>query len=384
MPDVNEALFDAANRNQTFLIRFGGGSARRINELLTKAEEDLVRRIAARVDRLGPAARSTLGSKRLKSILAAVKKQNADLMVSLRQELTRDLNGVARQEVDIASRRLDEAVGVDLNNFRPTPAELSVMVRQNGVGGRTLRQWFSRLGADRLGRLEGAVNLGVIEGDTIPQIVRRFRQSEDVTRRSAEALVRTHVNHIGNQAREALYEANSDIVEELRWTATLDGRTSAICRARDGTTYELDQGPRPPAHPNCRSIMTPVLKSWEKLAKPGALKPGRGSSQIDKVFDKNLKKQGFTKSQIKKIKRDTRASMNGQVPGDISYQDWLKRQPAGFQKDVLGQTKFKLFRDGDLSLDRFVDETTGRGLTLAEIKTRNGEAWMSAGIPNEN
>jgi|TARA_Y100000310_G_scaffold160700_1_gene160547 SPP1 gp7 family putative phage head morphogenesis protein len=384
MPDVNEALFDAANRNQIFLIRFGGSSAKKIIKLLDEAEEDLVGRIAARVDRLGPAARDTLGSKRLHAILEDIRKQNAELTSALMSQTRSDLIAVANQEIEIASARINEAVGVDLNNFRPPPEEVRTLVTKRGVAARTLRQWFGRLGADRLGRLESAVNLGVIEGNTLQQIVRRFRDAENVTRRSAETLVRTHVNHVGNQARQALYEANSDIVDQLRWTATLDGRTSHICRSRDGQVYELDEGPRPPAHPNCRSIMTPVLKPWKDLAKPGALKPGRGARDIDRIFNKNLKKQGFKTGEIRKIKRNTRASMDGQVPGDLSYQDWLKRQPVGFQREVLGPTKLKLFRDGNLSLDRFVDEPTGRGLTLAEIKSRNSEAWMSAGINHDN
>ena len=190
--------------------------------------------------------------------------------------------------------------------------------------------------------------------------------------------MRTHVNHVANQARDQLYKANDDIVKGVRWTATLDGRTSHICRARDGEVYDTDTGPRPPAHPNCRSIMTPVLKSWEELAKPGALRTGRGADNIDRLFQKNLKKQGLTKSQIKKIKRGSRASMNGQVPGDLTYQDWLKRQPKEFQNEVLGPTKGKLFRGGGLSLDRFVEEPTGQGLTLKQIKSRNSEAWMRA------
>tara|TARA_Y100000310_G_C20704101_1_gene833200 strand:- start:21527 stop:22666 length:1140 start_codon:yes stop_codon:yes gene_type:complete len=378
MPTTNEALFDAANRNQVFLTRFGGGSARKITKMLDKAEADLVERIAQRVARLGPAAAASLGTKRLEAILQSVREQNRDLVNAMHRTTAGDLRALARQEVDIADRRLTEAVGVDLNNFRPPPEELRVLVAKRAVGAQTLRSWFTRLGRDRLGRLESAVNLGVIEGDGIQGIVRRFRASENVTRRSAEALVRTHVNHVANQARNELYKANSDLVDEVRWTATLDGRTSFICRARDGKVYPINTGPRPPAHPNCRSIMTPVLKSWEELAKPGALRPGRGAGDIDKLFRKNLREQGFDGTAISGIKRNARASMNGQVPGDITYQDWLKRQPKRFQNEVLGPTRANLFRDGGLSLDRFVEPTTGRGLTLDEIRRKNEEAFMKA------
>ena len=325
MANANEALFDAANRHQTFLIRYGGSSANEIVKILQEAEKDLVTRIAGRVDRLGPSAKNTLGSKRLQAILADIRGQTRDLTGALYSKTRGDLMGLAKQEVDIASRRLTEAVGVDLGNFRVPPETLRTLVEKRAVGGKSLRRWFTRLGADRMGRLESAVNLGVIEGDTISEITRRFRDAEAVTRRSATTMVRTHINHVANQSREALYEANSDIVEKVRWTATLDGRTSAICKSRDGKTYDLDEGPRPPAHPNCRSITTPVLKSWESLAKPGALKQGRGAGDIDKIFQKKLKKQGFAPDEIKGIKGNTHfpmSDLNNQEIADLMYK-WL-------------------------------------------------------------
>jgi len=376
MPNANDALFDAANRHQAFLIRFGGSSAREASKLLKKAEADLINRIAGRVDRLGPAASASLGSKRLVAIKDAIRQQNVDLMNALHSQTRNNLTGLASQEVDIASRRLNEAVGIDLNNQRPSPEVLRTLVEKRAVGAVTLRQWFTRLGRGRLGRLESAVNLGVIEGDTIQQITRRFRDAEGVTRRQTETLVRTHVNHVANQSRQALYEANSDLVGKLRWTATLDSRTSSICQSRDGKTFPLNSGPRPPAHPNCRSIMTPVLKSWRELAKPGTLRPIRGATDIDRLFKKNLRKQGFSTAEAGRIKRNTRASMNGQVPKVLNYPNWLKKQPKAFRREVLGPTKAKLFDEGNLSLDRFVDSTTGRPFTLADIRQRNEETYM--------
>jgi SPP1 gp7 family putative phage head morphogenesis protein len=383
MSGVNDELFDAANRHQTFLLRYGGSTANSVIDLLDQAEKDLVDRIARRVKRLGPSAKDTFQSKRLQSILGDIRAQTRDLVKSMHSLTRSELLALAKQEVDIASRRLTEAVGVDLNNFRVPPETLRTLVDKQAVGGKSLRRWFTRLGADRMGRLETAVNLGTIEGDTLGQIVKRFRDAENVTRRSARTMVRTHVNHVANQSREALYEENSDIVDGVRWTATLDGRTSSICQSRDGNIYDLDQGPRPPAHPNCRSITTPVLKSWDKLAKPGALKQGRGAKDIDALFQKNLRKQGFSAADASRIKRNTRASMNGQVPDDLTYNEWLKRQPVGFQDNVLGKKKGQLFRDGGLHVDRFVDDVTGRRLTLDTVKRQNEQAWMRVVGPDD-
>ena len=62
----------------------------------------------------------------------------------------------------------------------------------------------------------------------------------------------------------------------------------------------------------------------------------------------------------------TRASMDGQVAQTETYQSWLKKKPAAFQDEVLGQERAKLFRDGT-PLDRFVDDS-GHTYTIDELK----------------
>lgn len=139
-------------------------------------------------------------------------------------------------------------------------------------------------------------------------------------------------------------------VDESFIVAGVVVHNSAVCRARDGKVYPLDSGPRPPAHPNCRSSTVPVLKSWKEMG-----------------------------INLKEAPEGTRSSMNGQVPADLTYQEWLKNQSADFQDDVLGVTKGKLFRNGGLSLDRFVDRA-GKELTLDQLMKREAEAWQKAGL----
>ncbi len=47
---------------------------------------------------------------------------------------------------------------------------------------------------------------------------------------------------------------------------------------------------------------------------------------------------------------------------------------------MLGPTKAKLFRDGDLTLAKFVDAKTGRSFTLDELRKKESAAWMRAGL----
>ena len=173
---------------------------------------------------------------------------------------------------------------------------------------------------------------------------------QEVSRRGAEAMVRTSVNHTVNVARTDTYGANSDVIKGIQWVATLDSRTTMICASRDGQVYPIDSGPRPPAHINCRSSTAPVLKSWKEM--------------------------GISLSEAPE---GTRASMDGQVAVSTTYQSWLEGKSAAFQDDILGPTKGKLFRDGGLTLDKFVDRN-GAEYTLDELRRREADAFAKAGL----
>lgn len=85
-------------------------------------------------------------------------------------------------------------------------------------------------------------------------------------------LARTEINYICNQADLAVYKAAG--VETYEYLATLDMRTSEICRGMDGTIHKVSQAQvginYPPLHPNCRSTTVPHyedLQVLERVAK---------------------------------------------------------------------------------------------------------------------
>lgn len=71
--------------------------------------------------------------------------------------------------------------------------------------------------------------------------------------------------------------------------------------------------------------------------------------------------------------------LTGTTPARTTYQSWLTGQSAAFQNDILGPTRGALFRRGGLKLDRFV-EFDGTELTLAQLASRNTNAFLRAGL----
>lgn len=98
-------------------------------------------------------------------------------------------------------------------------------------------------------RLIGNLQLG--ETGSVKQIAQKGGELTQATDNQVMTLVRTSVNQVANAASQQVYEANQDITQKYRYVATLDSRTSSICRALDGREFEYGKGPTPPQHFNC-------------------------------------------------------------------------------------------------------------------------------------
>jgi len=193
-------------------------------------------------------------------------------------------------------------------------------------------------------RLIGSLQFGE-EAKTVKQLIAAGGQATAVADNQVVALIRTSINQVANTASQQVYEANQDITPRYRYVATLDTRTSAICRALDGKEFAYGKGPMPPQHFNCRSTTVPVID-------PDILPPSTTA---------------------------TRASKDGQVPIDQSYGEWLSKQPRSVQADALGPGKVAYFnrlakkygpRDAIAKLVR----DDGSELTLEQLRKRYGPA----------
>jgi len=84
-------------------------------------------------------------------------------------------------------------------------------------------------------------------------------------------------------------------------------------------------------------------------------------------------------AEIRTVRRAWAKENIGTVPAKTTYQEWLKKQPVGFQDEVLGKTKGQLFRKGDVTLDRFVDKR-GAELTLQQLAKTRPASFDAAGV----
>lgn len=96
---------------------------------------------------------------------------------------------------------------------------------------------------------------GLIRGEDLNRMARRIRDRMGVAFSDAKRLVRTETAYIYEQATKDAYEECG--IEEYEYLATLDKRTSKVCKQLDGKHFRakdaLPGKNYPPMHPNCRS-----------------------------------------------------------------------------------------------------------------------------------
>lgn len=414
MATANERLFDLALRHQIDIRRFTVGEVRRILRLLEAIDAEVVKKL--RRDLVGladgtPMKFTANQEKRLQAIFADVALVREAAWKQVTGEATKSMEELALIEADVELKTIENASPVVLLLVGVEVSQLRAVAVSRPFHGRLLGEWFQSLEQADRQRLEQAIRLGLSLGESLDTIVRRVvgtraRGYKDgamtMSRRNAEAVVRTAINHTSNAAREEVWSRNADILAGLRWSSTLDGRTSAVCRARDGHVTPVGEGPvptgmpplsppgaRPPAHVNCRSTMVPILRGEQIVAERATVRDTRTRKQMDKDFRAEAqaaagdKWSDLTEADRRKLidkRRVAWAKENvGQEPETTNYSGWLKKQPAAFQDEVLGKAKGALFRRGGLELDQYVDRQ-GNELTLVELRGRYPDAFDKAGV----
>lgn len=103
-------------------------------------------------------------------------------------------------------------------------------------------------------------------GSSVDKISQIITQKLNVGMSDARRLIRTELNYVANRA--ALDSIKDSGMKYYRFIATLDRRTSTVCREHDGKTYSVEEGSpgtnMPPLHPHCRSTIAGSLKADSK------------------------------------------------------------------------------------------------------------------------
>lgn len=160
--------------------------------------------------------------------------------------------------------------------------------------------------------LEHTLTKGFMTGASVDRMVKEISDKMQVGEFAATRLIRTETTYVANSAELVAYKEAG--VEKLMFLATLDLRTSDICRQHDKKIIPVDKAAPgeniPPLHANCRSTTLEVFD------------------------DDNL-------AELQRRARDPVTGKNKTVPANMDYGDWYKENVTNNPSAIVAEKKIK-------------------------------------------
>lgn len=243
------SLLTSLISHQIWLQRNASGEVKDLAPFIQEMRNEIKRQVLL----FGDDGRSTA---RLNKLLRDLEEALAGLTGDWHTKLTEDLKELAAYEAEWNTKTLTANVNAEF--VTPTAEQVWAAAVFQPLALNDKPVDFTKLmegwGETEVSRLVTGVKMGFVQGQTTRQIIKSVVGAgglADISERNAATVIRTALSHVSNEARNETYRQNDDIIEKYEWVSTLDSRTSTICKARDGMTWEIGKGPMPPAHPNC-------------------------------------------------------------------------------------------------------------------------------------
>lgn len=389
--DAQRAIVAALAQHASYAYRASSTVVNQLNREIDQLGKELTEKLYPVLESLSAGEKEAFlagryNTKPLKELKAEIEQHTARLDAAIQVIWAGSAAELARYEADYIFDVMDRAVE-GLKKIKADPKGIVQVASERPVfGGELLNDLLSNVAERNGAQVYAAIRQGFADGRTNADVVRALRGTEALryqdgllhqSKISAERVVRTARNHIGNIAYEDVYEKLG--VEYVVVVATLDGRTSKYCASMDGTRYKVGEAyPRPPYHPNCRTMLAPSMDGDLVGDRPfvRSLKV-RGGYRIGEDGERvPLSPQFRPVGKMTKTQKAKAGLEVGQVKAGTNYSKWFANQDAAYQREWLGPKRYQLYKEGGYELNRFVDPR-GRQYTLAELQRRDAETFKS-------
>lgn len=364
---VQTAILDALNQHNSYLQRLSSSS---VNEILNKFDGfsiEMLNKLRDLLDDLSESEKAALASGKyttpsLKEIQGVIMAWQQSISITLPEIFTASAVALAVHEVgfiySLVDKNRPELEGEKFfNKIRKLPY----------TEGQLVDLIFPNIAEVVRKKVEYVIRDGIYQGQATQQIIQRIKGTKKLnysdgllhqTRNAIDAEVRTARAHVSNIAYLDTWKALG--FEYTKDVATLDGRTSLGCAAKDGRIQQIGEGhQKPPYHRRCRTVQI------------GCDKEGDLEGVRPFVADNRP---------VKNIPKDQRNGKIGQVDANTTYKEWFARQDDTFQRNLLGKTRFELYKSGEFPIDKFVDPLSGKKFTIAELRQMDEQTFKELGL----
>lgn len=140
--------------------------------------------------------------------------------------------------------------------------KIKSLLEENWSGGGNFSELIWKDKEKLVKALDDIVIRGLATGENFDKMAEKLAKRMDTSKSNAKRLIMTESARMDNEGLLAYYKETD--VKKLIFVATLDMRTSDICRAMDGEIIPIDRAQIglnvPPLHPYCRSVISPYYE----------------------------------------------------------------------------------------------------------------------------
>lgn len=202
-------------------------------------------------------------------------------------------------------------------------------------------------------RVNRIITTGMITGRSNKEMRQQLEKEMDIGTYNARRLIRTESCYVTGQAHMRAYKQNG--TKKYRYFATLDLKTSEICRELDGKVFDVKKAQvcvnYPPMHPHCRSRTAPEVSDAE----------------LDEISGTGTR-----------TARDHEGN-SYTVPADMTYKDWYAKYVEGVPDAELYEKKIKNIYADNVQYDKYkalVGKDAPKSLDdMQTLKYTDSDGW---------
>jgi hypothetical protein len=287
MTSVNELMQSEAIRHQTEIRKYTNAEVLKILAVLNRADRRMLAELAERLERMSPA---TFTMERLEAMLTSVRMLSAEATRQAQGEFGADLRDFVSYEAEYQTMMLTAHVPVQVSIAAVNAEAAYAAAMARPFQGVLLRDVWQDLDARKMKIVRQTIAQGFVESKTTDQVIRELRGTRakgyadgllEAPRKEVEAVVRTALSHTAGMVQDRAAEANADIIKAVKWSATLDLRTSKICRPRDGKLYHPVTH-KPIGH-DMQWLGGPGRAHWRAVVRGTPIRTKRGLVPVEEV-----------------------------------------------------------------------------------------------------
>lgn len=244
----------------------------------------------------------------------------------------------------------------------PRKATLDKLKDPNvSVFGFTIDEQVKNLQNDTIRKLQGSIVNGFEQGFGIQQIARDITNvTGNVSRNQAKTLSRTIILNKIDESQNEAFDFFSDEIIGWKYSSVIDGRTTPRCTFMHNRRYKDKKNApyQPKNHWNCRSLWIPLTDLSQQLAPE--------TERIVQWDDRKVNHRDgttSTKFTVDKVK-NVKAGQDGEA--------LFKSFDKSYQRQYLGDTRYKLYSEGKATLREMLDLSKNRLVTIEQLNKNLG------------